>query len=94
MNRIMPRLTKPDKRHVTESARLMTKYIFPRQYGFHNVFDFEKERGAWPFRDYTIRDGEIEVNQTSGDISTLTRFRSVKVPLKHHLGCNALYLWS
>lgn len=52
----------PREKQALEDARLMAKYIFPRQYGLHNVFDFEKERGAWPFRDYSIRDGEIEVS--------------------------------
>jgi len=52
----------PREKKALEDARLVAKYIFPRQYGLHNVFDFEKERGAWPFRDHSIRDGEIEVS--------------------------------
>jgi hypothetical protein len=65
LNRIITRASEPgirSEKQALEDARLMAKYIFPRQYGLHNVFDFEKERGAWPFRDYSTRDGEIEVS--------------------------------
>jgi hypothetical protein len=65
LNRIMtqaPQRGIPREKQALEDARLVAEYIFPRQYGLHNVFDFEKERGAWPFRDYSRRDGEIEVS--------------------------------
>ena len=39
----------------------VTKYMFPRQFGLHNVFtsDIEPKDTAQPFKDYTLRDNEI-----------------------------------
>ena len=48
-----------------EGARVVAKYIFPRQHGLHNVFTFEKEKGAWCFRDYSSRDAEIATTTVS-----------------------------
>ena len=43
-------------------TRHLAKYVFPRQYGLHNVFtgarDFETS--TQPFRDYTVREVEIK----------------------------------
>jgi telomerase reverse transcriptase len=37
------------------------RYIFPRQYGLHNVFTSktDKRETAMPFKDYTLREKEI-----------------------------------
>lgn len=38
------------------------KYIFPRQFGLHNVFTsrIDKKETAQPLKDYTLREDEIE----------------------------------
>lgn len=38
------------------------KYMFPRQFGLHNVFTFETDPKdtAQPFKDYTLREQEIK----------------------------------
>lgn len=40
----------------------MLKYIFPRQFGLHNVFtnDVDMKNSAQPFKDYTLREQEIK----------------------------------
>ncbi|CAD0059179.1 unnamed protein product [Aureobasidium pullulans] len=40
----------------------MLKYIFPRQFGLHNVFtnDVDTKNSAQPFKDYTLREHEIK----------------------------------
>lgn len=37
------------------------KYIFPRQFGLHNVFtsEIDKRQTIQPFKDYTLREDEI-----------------------------------
>ena len=39
----------------------MMKYIFPRQFGLHNVFtsSVDKQETVQPFKDYTLREHEI-----------------------------------
>lgn len=59
LNQVAVKIPKADE-HL-ERAWLVAKYIFPRQYGLHNVFTFEKEKGAWGFRDYSSRDKELSV---------------------------------
>ncbi|KIM27505.1 hypothetical protein M408DRAFT_71166, partial [Serendipita vermifera MAFF 305830] len=44
----------------SKRAEVVAKYIFPRQYGLHNVFMFEKEKGSWSFRDYSSRETELK----------------------------------
>ncbi|CAD0096672.1 unnamed protein product [Aureobasidium mustum] len=46
---------------VDQSAHLL-KYIFPRQFGLHNVFTYaiDMKNSAQPFKDYTLREQEIK----------------------------------
>lgn len=43
-------------------TRHLAKYVFPRQFGLHNVFTGAREFGTTtqPFRDYTVREIEIK----------------------------------
>jgi hypothetical protein len=50
-----------EEKKIAEDVRLVSKYIFPRQYALHNVFTCPRLKGAWPFPDYTVRNEEIEV---------------------------------
>jgi hypothetical protein len=50
------------EKQIEEDARLVSKYIFPRQYGLHNVFTYDKERGSWAFLEYLTRDEELKVS--------------------------------
>lgn len=45
---------------VQETVHIM-KYIFPRQFGLHNVFTFVRDHRetALPFKDYNLREAEI-----------------------------------
>ncbi|KAK0307142.1 Telomerase reverse transcriptase [Friedmanniomyces endolithicus] len=55
---VLNRLRKTDDD--TETVQVM-KYIFPRQFGLHNVFtsDVNPEETAMRFKDYTLREKEI-----------------------------------
>jgi telomerase reverse transcriptase len=47
-------------RNLSHTVHVM-KYIFPRQFGLHNVFTSEIDRRetVQPFKDYTLREEEI-----------------------------------
>ena len=51
----------PDARDPAHTAHIM-KYVFPRQFGLHNVFTsvVDRRETAQPFKDYTMREEEIE----------------------------------
>ncbi|KAF8252775.1 hypothetical protein K440DRAFT_360376 [Wilcoxina mikolae CBS 423.85] len=48
----------------TEDARHILMYLFPRQYGLHNVFTSEvnRQETTQPFQDYTLREQEIQAS--------------------------------
>lgn len=62
----------PDAGNLQHTVQVM-KYIFPRQFGLHNVFtsDIDKRETAQPFKDYTMRDAEIAVNRRFARVSRL-----------------------
>ena len=66
---VLNRFPNPAKRDHT--VHIM-KYIFPRQYGLHNVFTSrtDSKETTQPFKDYTLREEEIEqkdhTRQTAG----------------------------
>lgn len=77
----------PDSRQrkLEESARALSKYIFPRQYNLANVFTEPMQKGSlYPFADYTDRREEIMVG-TSDHMSHLgvQRCVSLKARRKH-----------
>ena len=49
-----------DSRNIHHTTHVM-KYIFPRQFGLHNVFtsSVDKQETVQPFKDYTLREHEI-----------------------------------
>lgn len=63
------------------------RYIFPRQYGLHNVFTstVDKRETTMPFKDYTLREKEIhqamcrEVPEGKRNEEALTRWKQ-RVP--------------
>ncbi|KAI5194583.1 hypothetical protein E4T39_08604 [Aureobasidium subglaciale] len=67
---------KHDK-HENKNVHLL-KYVFPRQFGLHNVFTYEIDlkNSAQPFKDYTLREQEIELaNKRSKQRSIPKRLR-------------------
>ena len=54
------------------------KYIFPRQFGLHNVFTstIDAKETVQPFKDYTLREHEIIQNTQRAIPSDLSRVRS------------------
>ena len=54
----------PESTNLHQSIHLMT-YIFPRQFGLHNVFTskVDSRETVQPFKDYTLRDQEIAQKQ-------------------------------
>ena len=52
----------PDHENTDHTTRLL-KYIFPRQFGLHNVFtsSVDRKETAHPFKDYTLREQEISI---------------------------------
>ena len=55
----------PDSGDINHTVHLM-KYIFPRQFGLHNVFTSatDPKETTQPFKDYTFR--EVEINGMAG----------------------------
>lgn len=55
---MLNRFANRDDKHQTVQ---ILKYIFPRQYGLHNVFvsKVDLRETAMPFKDYTLREKEI-----------------------------------
>ena len=49
-----------DSTNIAQTVHVM-KYIFPRQFGLHNVFtsSVDKRETSHPFKDYTLREQEI-----------------------------------
>ncbi|KIW03271.1 hypothetical protein, variant 1 [Verruconis gallopava] len=73
----------PDFRDKEQTVHVL-KYIFPRQFGLHNVFTsaVDSRESALPFKDYTLREAEIKrltMNQPRGRDSTLEQ-PQLKVP--------------
>jgi telomerase reverse transcriptase len=59
------------------------KYIFPRQFGLHNVFTSEvnPQETVQPFKDYTLREQEIGVvERVNGRKCTIPKVLTPKLP--------------
>ncbi|KAG8688183.1 hypothetical protein FRC11_005914 [Ceratobasidium sp. 423] len=87
LNRVMDSRKKPansdDIREIEEAARHVTKYMFPLQYGLHNVFTCTLhywENGG-RFRDYRDREAEIKER---GPCKTPKRLKTI-LPLVQSL---------
>jgi telomerase reverse transcriptase len=72
---------------VNKNAHLL-KYIFPRQFGLHNVFTYaiDMKNSAQPFKDYTLREQEIKsASMKSKQRSLPKRLRGECETLVSHL---------
>jgi telomerase reverse transcriptase len=72
---------------VNKNAHLL-KYIFPRQFGLHNVFTYaiDMKNSAQPFKDYTLREQEIKAaHKKSKQRSLPKRLRGECDTLVSHL---------
>ena len=63
-----------DANNASHTLRLL-KYIFPRQFGLHNVFTSttDSRETAQPFKDYTLRDQEIQQQESRTSSKDLHR---------------------
>jgi telomerase reverse transcriptase len=71
----------------SKTAHLL-KYIFPRQFGLHNVFTYalDTKNSAQPFKGYTLREQEIKTaNKKSKQRSLPKRLRGECETLTSHL---------
>ena len=70
-----------------EEARHVLKYIFPRQFGLHNVFtsDTDRKDTTQPFKDYTLRDQEISQSLQSWRRRRALEGQAVEPPLPKRL---------
>ncbi|KAG8525371.1 uncharacterized protein KY384_009015 [Bacidia gigantensis] len=70
----------PNAKDPTQTLRLM-QYVFPRQFGLHNVFTSKTDRNetTQPFKDYTLREEEIRRHE-SGIQTSISRNGIPKVP--------------
>ncbi|KAH7072960.1 hypothetical protein BKA63DRAFT_54667 [Paraphoma chrysanthemicola] len=81
---VLNRFPKRDERHQTIH---ILRYIFPRQFGLHNVFTskVDPRETAMPFKDYTLREKEIHQSMCKAlggkatDASEATKWKS-RVP--------------
>jgi telomerase reverse transcriptase len=86
----------PSSTDLSHSVHVM-KYIFPRQFGLHNVFTsvVDTRESVQPFKDYTLREAEIarrdELNRRSRDASEEEQ-RKEKNKLPKRLRSKALAL--
>ncbi|KAI5245471.1 hypothetical protein E4T43_03219 [Aureobasidium subglaciale] len=79
--------------HENKNAHLL-KYVFPRQFGLHNVFTYEVDlkNSAQPYKDYTLREQEIEsANKRSKQRSLPKRLRGECETLIGQLSRNLLF---
>jgi len=62
------------------STVIVMKYVFPRQFGLHNVFTskVDRQETVHPFKDYTLR--EDEINSTPGIPGSSNAEDKTKVP--------------
>lgn len=63
-------------------------YIFPRQFGLHNVFTHEVDRRetVQPFKDYTLREDEInDIYSSPSDVKIPKRLRGKGLALVQKL---------
>jgi telomerase reverse transcriptase len=69
----------PNSRNLADTVHVM-KYIFPRQFGLHNVFTsiVDSRETVQPFKDYTLREDEIARSK----VTQGSRFQQVipKIP--------------
>lgn len=84
MTDILNRLRNDEE--VDRSAHLL-KYIFPRQFGLHNVFTYavDTKNSAQPFKDYTLREQEIKSAHRNKQRSLPRRLRGECEALVGHL---------
>ncbi|KAN0060374.1 hypothetical protein ACQY0O_007703 [Thecaphora frezii] len=68
---------RPDQTFPAKRVRHILKYVFPRQFGLHNVFTTPKDARltTQPLNDYTNRDAEL---RSLGRIRTPNRLRPVQ----------------
>lgn len=68
------------------SANRVMMYIFPREYGLHNVFTSSVDpfETTQPFKDYTLREDEIEgmFGQREGKVPKRLRGKTIELVRK------------
>ncbi|KAL5321239.1 hypothetical protein ACEPPN_012053 [Leptodophora sp. 'Broadleaf-Isolate-01'] len=66
-----------DDQHTDPHTIQVMMYIFPRQFGLHNVFtkDVDPRQTVQPFKDYTLREDEIKAKFSSKDPKIPKRLR-------------------
>ncbi|KAI5804216.1 hypothetical protein DFH27DRAFT_554881 [Peziza echinospora] len=66
----------------TEQTQRILQYIFPRQFGLHNVFTsaVDKIETSHRFKDYTTREDEIQRKTRRGREGGVYSYRPLKVP--------------
>lgn len=62
-------------------------YIFPRQFRLHNVFtsEVDSRETVQPFKDYTLREDEINQKYDDGNVKIPKRLRSEPIALVQKL---------
>lgn len=62
-------------------------YLFPRQFGLHNVFTshVDSRETVQPFKDYTLREEEIKSKYKSGKIKIPKRLRGETIAMVRKL---------
>lgn len=72
---VNPKSSRQADQSSEENTLKVMAYIFPRQFGLHNVFtsDVDRARTAQKFQDYTLREDELSAafRKTDGDKSVL-----------------------
>jgi hypothetical protein len=83
-----------DARNIAEAGHIL-KYIFPKQFGLHNVFTrlTDRRETSHAFRDYTDREAEITVANKDRDAKVYRRLKGNLAPLiskvqRLHKGCS------
>ena len=63
------------------------KYIFPKQWGLHNVFtsNVDKQETVQPFQDYTLREKEIAQRSQDAEKAILKSRKHEATAIRSHL---------
>ncbi|TNY20668.1 hypothetical protein DMC30DRAFT_438579, partial [Rhodotorula diobovata] len=84
--RPVPSTARAPKAVAEAPARHLAKYIFPRQFGLHNVFTSEKARSSFEIMpDYLDREVEIKARHSlslCSEARWLMKLGSIKTPLR------------
>lgn len=89
LNRYPCKSSNESDENENQKTAVILKYIFPRQFGLHNVFTskVDRQETVHPFKDYTLREDEINgpLKPTDNSTKIPKRLRGTAIELTEKL---------